>query len=345
MAHMDIFNNDAFRAMDLSEAIEVIPNQWGLIGELGLFTPTPVRGVDFSLEQRNGVLQIVGSSTRGTSLPGAKRAKRNLKKFETARFGLKSKITAGDIDQIRAFGSTTELMQVIDEVSQRQVDLRENLDITREYLRSGALQGKVLDADGSELLDLFDVFGVTRKEADFKLGTETTDLMAKCREVTRHIKTNLKGDVSNGVMALMHPDFTDKLMGHADFKERYKFYQNQNGGDPLRDDESDGFLFGGIWWKEYMGEGDVPQEDGTSITRNFVPAGEAMAFPRGTRKTFRQFNGSADYMDMTNMPGIPFYSAVFPDVQEKRFVDVEAMMQTMPVCMRPATLVRVHTSN
>ncbi len=58
--------------------------------------------------------------------------------------------------------------------------------------------------------------------------------------------------MSTGVMARIHPAFTDKLMGHDDFKERYKYYQNQNGGDPLRDDTANGFSFGGIMWKEYL---------------------------------------------------------------------------------------------
>jgi len=89
----------------------------------------------------------------------------------------------------------------------------------------------------------------------------------------------------------------------------------------------------------------VPQEDGSTITRKFIPADEATFFPTGTRQTFRQFNGSADYMDMVNQPGKDFYSAVFPDRQENRFVDVEVMMQTLPMCLRPGVLVRGHSSN
>lgn len=345
MAHMDIFQNDAFRAMDLSEAINLVPNQWGLIGEMGLFVDKPVRGFDFSVESKSGVLQIISSSTPSTPLPGQNRGKRKLKKFDTARFGLKSKITAADIDGIRAFGKMTELKQVAGEVADRQTELKGSVDITREYLRAGALQGQVKDADGSVIVDLHDEFGIEKKSVDFALGSGATDLMKKSREVTRHIKLSLMGDVSTGVSSLIHPDFTDKLMGHEDFKDRYRHYQNANGGDPLRDDTSDGFSFGGILWKEYLAEGGVPQEDGSLVTHSFVPEAEAMFFPTGTRQTFRQFNGSADYMDMVNLPGQPNYSNVFRDVQENRFVDVEAMMQTMPMCLRPGVLVRGFTSN
>ncbi|ETW10646.1 hypothetical protein ATO8_21156 [Roseivivax marinus] len=342
MAHIDIFKGDAFSAMALGEAIRVIPNQWGLIGGMGLFTAKSIRGTKFSVEMKNGVIQLVQSSERGTPLGGQRRGKRDMVDFRTERFGLTSRITADDIDNIRAFGSETELKQAGDEVLDRQEDMRGSIDITREYLRAGALQGKVLDADGSEIADLFDKFGITRKSVDFVLGTGTTDLAGKCRQVTRHIKTNLLGDVSAGVMALIHPDFTDKLMGHADFKERYKYFQNTNGGDPLRDDTSDGFSFGGITWKEYLAEASVPQEDGTFVTREFIPQAEAVFFPMGTRQTFRQFNGSADYVGMANLPGEEFYSML---EVKSRYVDVEAMMQTLPIMTRPAVSVRGFTSN
>ena len=345
MAHIDIFKGDAFSAMTLGEAVRLIPNQWGLIGNMGLFGAKPIRGTVFSVEMKNGVIQLVQSSERGTPIPGQSRSKRKMVDFRTERFGLKSRITADDIDNIRAFGSETELMQAQDEVMNRQEDLRGSIDITREWHRARALQGIILDADGSEIVDLFDKFEVTRKAVDFVLGTATTDLGAKCRKVTRHISTNLLGDVKTGVMGLIHPEFTDKLMGHADFKDRYKFFANQTGRDPLRDDTSEGFDFEGIRFKEYLAEAPVPQEDGTTITRSFIPAGEAAFFPLGTRQTFRQFNGSPDYVGMANTPGRDFYSAVFPDRQEDRFVDVEAMMQTMPIAVRPAVLVRGHTSN
>jgi hypothetical protein len=246
---MDIFNNDAFRVMDMSEAIEIVPNQWGMIGGMGLFTPKPITGDVFSVEMRDGVLQLVNSSERGTSLPSQGRKKRKLKILATERFGLKSRITATDIDKIRAFGKVTELQQVSAEVQERQEDLRGSLDVTREYHRAGALQGIVYDADGSVLMNLFDEFGGPRLTVDFELGSAGTNLLAKCRRVSRHIRTNLKGDVMTGIGCLMHPDFTDKLMGHADFEERYKYFTNANGGDPLRDDESAGFKFGGILFK------------------------------------------------------------------------------------------------
>ncbi|MCP3970521.1 MAG: major capsid protein [Rhodobacteraceae bacterium] len=346
MAHMDIFTNSAFNTRELSVAVNIVPNQWGDIGQLGLFTPRPLRQTAFSVEMKNGVITLITSSQRGTPLPGNRRAKRSLKSFNTSRFGLSSQITADDIDGIRAFGQESELKQVLGEVADRQEETRGSIDITREFLRAGALQGVVRDADGTVLLDLFSEFGVTQREVDFTLGS-ATGFDAGCAAVTRHIKTELKGDVMRGVGALVTPTAWDKLMSNAEFKEAYKFFENTNGQNPLREDIGWGRMFAhkGIAWMEYLASGDVPQEDGSVVSTDFIPDGDMRFFPLGTRNTFFDHNAPADYMSTVGQPGTPFYSTVIPDPsKEPRFVDVEVQMNTMEMCIRPAVLVRGHSS-
>ncbi|MEL7117488.1 MAG: major capsid protein, partial [Pseudomonadota bacterium] len=87
MAGMDIFQNDAFSTRELSAAVNIVPIQWGDIGQMGIFRPKPLRTTKFSIEMKNGVITLVNSSQRGTPLPSKPRGKRLLKSFETARFG------------------------------------------------------------------------------------------------------------------------------------------------------------------------------------------------------------------------------------------------------------------
>lgn len=340
MAGMDIFENDAFRTRETSDAINVIPNMWGRIGEIGLFTPKPLRNPKFQVESRNGVLQLVQSSRRGTSAPGQDRSKRDMKNFSTFRFALESQITAEDIEGIRAFGSETELKQVLGEVGDRQEELRGSMDITLEYLRCGGLQGQVKDADGTVLVDLFSEFGITQKVVNFDIATPGSDFSAKCEEVTDHVRLSLKGDVMTGVHALCSPGFWDGMMRKEDFREAYKYYESTV--SPLRENVSNGFVHKGIFWEKYLAEAEVPQEDGTTVTQSFIPDGDARFFPVGGRTTFRQYNAPADYLETVNTPGQPFYSKVMPDPKANRFVDVEAQMNPLPMCLRPAVLVRGH---
>ncbi|SDE90301.1 major capsid protein [Limimaricola pyoseonensis] len=343
MLTMDIFRDDAFRVSELTEAVNNIPNQWGRIGELGLFGPRSIRTTTFEVESKNGVIQLVQSSQRGTAMPGARRGKREMRTFRTPRFGLSDTVIADDIQGIRPFGQTSALAQVIDIVIDRQSEMRGSMDITREYLRAGALQGQVRDADGTVLVDLFDEFGITQKEVDFVLGTASTDIIGKAAEVKRHVELNLRGDVMRGVHALCSPTFWDKLMAHDDFREAHRYYQSV--AEPLRNDVRGGFRWQGITWEEYLAEGEVPQEDGSIVTSSFIPDGEARFFPVGTRQTFRQYNAPADYMETVNTPGLDFYSKVMPDPKANRFVEIEVQMNSIPFCVRPGVLVRGHSSN
>jgi major capsid protein E len=343
MLTMDIFNDDAFAVTELTDAINDIPNMWGRVGELNLFMPKPIRTTTATLERKNGVLQLVQSSERGTSLPGAKRGKRDVRAFMVPRFGLSDKITPDDIQGIRAYGGTTELMQVIDIVVERMTELRASTDITREYLRAGALQGVVKEADGTVLVDLYSEFGITQKVVDFVFGTPGTDIGGKVEEVTDHIRLNLRGDVMTGVHCLATPEFWAKLMKNDDFREAYKYYESV--ASPLRNNVSGGFEWKGVFWEKYLAEGYVPQEDGSSLTQAFIPNGDARFFPVGTRQTFRQYNSPADYMQTVNTPGEEFYGKVIPDPKADRYVEVEAQMNTLPICARPAVLVRGHSSN
>lgn len=343
MATLDVFRNSAFSTRELSAAINIIPNQWGRIGELGLFDDRSIRTPAFQIENKNGVLVLIQSSERGGPLPGADAGKREMRDFRTRRFGQERRITAEDVDGIRAFGTESELKQVQVEVNDRLIDMRGSIDITREYLRAGALRGQVLDADGTLIVNLFTEFGVTEKTVDFTFGTGTTDWAGKAREVRRHVQKNLKGDMMTGLRALCSPTFFDKLLATDDFKEAHKFYQSAV--EPLREDTRGGTPWMGITWEEYLGEGDVPQEDGTTVTNAFIPDGDARIFPEGTRQSFAMFNAPADYMETVNTPGQPVYAKAAPDPKMNRFVDIEAQTNCMPICMRPAVLVRAFSSN
>jgi len=343
MATMDIFSGNAFGAVELGEAINVIPNMYGRIGDLGLFAPKPIRTEQFSIESQNGQLILVQSTPSGTDVPGMSRGKRELRNFRTRRFAIQRHITAADVANVRQFGSETEVAQVLDEVNDRLIEIRGSLDITREYLRSGAIAGKVLDADGTVISNFFTEFGVTEKVVDFDLGTAATNHEAKVREVLRHVEANMLGDTMTGVRALCSPEFYDKLLAIQSFKDAYTFYENNN-ANPLRDDVRKGMKWQGITWEEYIGQGMVPQENGTMVSQRFIPVGDVRFVPEGTTQTFRDFNAPADYMETVGQPGQPFYSKVMPDPKANRYVDVEGLMMNLPVCMRPGVLVRGFSS-
>jgi len=340
MATMDVFNGAAFDMRQLSESVQLIPNQWGRITELGLFRNTPVRVPNISIESEDGVLSLISATPRGTDAPGRREGKRKLRSFTVPKFQQKATVTADEIIGVRAFGRETELRQVGQVVLDKLQRMRADIDITREYLNSTALAGIVTDPDGTVFHDLFTEFGVTQKAVDFDLGTAATDVQAKVREVRRHIETNLLGDTMTRVHALCSPGFMDKLMAHPEVEKAYTFFMQAN---PLREDMTRAFPFMGVTFEEYLGEAPVPDENGAVTTRQFIAAGDARFFPVGTQRTFRGFNAPADWEETVNTLGRPFYAKQWPHPSGS-FRELWVQTNYLPICMRPAVLVRGHSS-
>jgi hypothetical protein len=338
MPMLDIFNNDAFSTSELTNAINNVPNMYGRVGEIGLFAPRSVTTTQVMVEINNGVLNLLPPTLRGGPAAQNKTGKRSLKSYVVPQFALEDRILAQDIQNVRAFGSETELEMVQDVVNERLIEMSNKHDITREWLRVGALRGTVMDDTGAVILNLFTDFGVTQKVVDFVLGTAGTDVQGKCREVKRHIEDNLKGDVMSGVHALCSPEWFDKFVAHPNVKDAYIYQQGQN---VLRDDLRSRFEFQGITFEEYRGT--ATDKDGNE--RKFIPAGDVRFFPLGTRSTFFDYSAPADFMETVNTRGLPKYAKQAVDTQFQRFVDLHTQMNPLPICLRPAVLVRGNSSN
>lgn len=338
MAMLDVFNNEAFSTLELTNAINVVPNSFGRLAEIGLFTPRSVRTSNVAVEFNNGVLNLLPAGKRGGPATPNKTGKRSLKNFSIPHFALEDTILAEDVQNVRAFGSENDLEVVQDVVNERLIEMSGKHDITREWLRVGALRGTVLDSDGSVILNLFTEFGVTQKEVDFVLGTAGTDVAGKCREVLRHIELNLKGDTMTGVHALCSSAWFDKFVSHATVKDAYAYYLGIN---PLREDVRRRFVFQGIVFEEYLGS--ATDVDGTE--RKFIVDGDVRFFPLGTRSSFFDYSAPADFVETVNTLGLPKYAKQAVDAKFQRFVEIHTQMNPLPICLRPALLVRGFSSN
>ena len=63
MATMDVFNSNAFSLTSLSGAVDKMDYKPGLLGELGIFEPMPVRNRTIFVDQRDGALNLIQTSS------------------------------------------------------------------------------------------------------------------------------------------------------------------------------------------------------------------------------------------------------------------------------------------
>ena len=327
------FESDIFSMASLTESINILPNNYGKLEAMNLFPQKSVRTRNIAVEEMNGVLNLLPTQIPGGSATVGTRGKRKMRSFTIPHIPHDDVVLPEEVQGIRAFGSETELQAMANVITDHLQSMRNKHAITLEHLRMGALKGTILDADGSTLYNLYDEFEITPKTINFALGTANTDVKKKCLEVLRHIEDNLCGEFMTGVHCLVSPEFFDALTSHSKVKEAYERWQE---GAALRDDMRSGFTFGGITFEEYRGQATSP--DGTP--RKFIASNEGHCFPVETSQTFVTYFAPADFNETVNTLGLPIYAKQEPRKFD-RGTDLHTQSNPLPLCLRPAVLVKV----
>lgn len=328
----DIFNNPAFGTAEMTEAINVIPTQYGLLNELGLFKEKGIKTTSVQVEKKNGVLNVLSAVEAGAPGTVNTSGKRELVSLSVPHFILDDKIEASDVQNVRKFGSTDELEAVQDVVNDKLAEMKAKHEITLEYLRAGALQGTIKDGEGNTLVNLFDTFGVDQKTQSFSMASESTNIPKILRDVKRYIEKNLKGETMSGVLCLCSGEWFEALIAHKTIKDAYNSYQ---GSTPYRNDLRYTFEFNSIRFVEY--EGSVSNAAGKTL--RFIPENEAIFLPLGTRNVFETVYAPADYVEAVNTVGLPYY-AKQELADMGRGVKVQTQSHPLPICKRPDLLVK-----
>jgi hypothetical protein len=330
------FSNDAFGAVALTAAINILENKYGKMEEMNLFPARPVRLRQIAIEERNGVLFLLPTTSVGSPASLGRRGKRKMRSFIIPHIPHDDVILPDEVQGIRAFGSEGDLAALSDVLAQHLQTMRDKHAITLEHLRMGALKGIILDSDGSILYNLYTEFGITPKTINFELDQATTDVKAKCLELKRYLEDNLRGEFMTGVQVLVSAEFFDALTGHEKVEKAYERWQM---GEALRSDMRKGFTFAGIEFQEYRGQATDP--DG--VVRRFIESGEGHAFPLGTSQTFATYFAPADFNESVNTLGQPLYAKQEPRKFE-RGTDLHTQSNPLPMCHRPGVLVKLTAS-
>ena len=344
---LDVFNDQAFSAVSLTDTVNMVPNSYGRINELNLFNNEPVSTTSVAIDVNNGVLNLLPMRPRGGPASVGTRERQRLESFVIPHIPHDDAVLALDVQNMLARAPRLGLENVLGAVNRKLITMRRKHAITLENLRVGAIKGVILDYDGSTFLNLFTRFGVTQKEIDFALGTGATDVGAKLREMSGYMEDNLLGDTMTGVMGLASPSWFAKYVGHASVKDAYKFFASTQ--NPNRDDVRRGFTFQGVTIEEYRGSATFMNADGsTSTVTRFIPDGDVRFFPLGTSETFTNWWAPPDFVDEVNTaPGLDAQVFVAP-LERMKFgkgMEMHTESNPLPLCKRPNLLVRGFTSN
>jgi hypothetical protein len=235
------FDAGGYSLAEMTQAINILPNLYTRLGQMGLFRFEGVTQRSVIIEQAEGVLNLLPTVPLGGPATVANRDSRSMRSFTVPWIPHDDAITPQDIQGVRGFGVADAADPLATVMERKLTRMRAKHAQTREFMEVNALKGIVRDGAGSTLYDYFAEFGLDRQQVDFTLGTAATNVQAKVREVLRKVETELKGETMTSVLALVSPEYFDKLISHAKVEAAYQYYAS-TGAQPLREDVRRRFL-------------------------------------------------------------------------------------------------------
>lgn len=327
-----------FEVVDLTEELNLIPNTWGLINELGIFSPEPVTQHTVLVESSNGTLSVIPDRVRGDKNTVNKEDTRSIYSFPIPHFPLDDQLTPQDLQGKRAYGTDQEDMQA-QAIARKLLRIRRNHSVTMEAARAYAITtGGIYAPSGTVSENYYTTFGITRTVVDFVLGTATTDINGKIESVIAAIQDNIQsGEVVNSVVVLCSPTFFGGLINHAKIVDAYKYYSSTQGvgRERLGSGLYRRFEHGGVTFIEYRGS-----YNGTPL----IPTGDAYAVPMGTVDTFKSYFSPANKLSLVNTLGQEAYVFQYPDPRDEGIL-LQSESNHLALLRRPGAVIRLFSSN
>lgn len=351
---LDFLRDPRYSVRNVSDAILKIPNEYSLLGGMGLFPEKGIRTTYVEVEIKTGYLNLISTSERGSPAPEKKRSDRQSRILKSVFMQQNDTIKPSDLQNLPAFGQlgaggepSAAFFEAFDDVlADRFQELQRGYRQTHEYMRWGALRGDVYDADGTRVLyNCYTEMGESQQSIDFKFGTTTSDgVLAASKASRRYMEQNLLGETMTRQLYLCSAEFFDNVTTHPSYA---KFYENNPVGKPnpfLEDLGVSYFQHGTATYVEHNGQATYLNADGTSSTRRFIPAGESIIVPLGTQQTFRSYFTPGEMLGAVNMPGQSMYVSL-KELDHGAGVEIHTESAPLFLVQKPRLVLRGYSSN
>ena len=312
----------------LNAYINNLPRINTRISEMGLFQEEGLVGTTIvKIGIENNKLVLVPNVPRGAPAQPKGLDRGKVRLLETTHLPQRSTVMA---DQLLGVWDPTDPKgnNVAAVVNKLQALHKRDLDYTIEFHRMGALQGKLMDCDGSVILDFYDEFNVEQTVVGMELNKPATKVRAKVIAIKRAIEDKLGGVPYTGIHVLCSAGFFDALVDHPEVEKAYQRWQD---GAALRNDLRKGFVFGDVTFEELQGS------TGGKLA---IPDGEAIAFPLGVPDMFLTRFAPADYLETVRGIGLPYYSKT-AKLRMDKGIELESQSNPLNINTRPDAVLRL----
>lgn len=340
MLAYDVFRDDSWSAIEVTEAAGDIVYIPGTLANLGIFDVEPIATTDVGIYKDSETLSLVPITERGAPETLPERDISSLVKLPTVRLAQRDRINSHEVqNMLAAPGMNLErgLQRAWAEVDKRQRKLTRKLEITREHHRLAALQGILLDADGSQVMNFFTAFGYVQP-APLTIALSTLDNGDLREYISKNVVapmlTALGGrrTPNTRIGALCGEDFFHGLLKNPEYRATYIGIPAQT---ELRQDPTWSTIEAfGVTWIHYLGASNGMLE---------IESDEAIFFPIGAEDVFKEYRAPGeDWAQVNGEDGREFYSVVSPDYRPNmmEWVDVYLRAYNLICCIAPNVLRR-----
>lgn len=332
----DVFQQNGWGVIEFQEELEKVDFKPQLLGNLKLFESVYSRSKTIVIASKDRTLTLIPTSSTGAPptelIPKGAKAR----KFEAVRLAKGSTVYAIELEGVVNLPFSVQTKTVAEEVAARTHSIMDDMELTWEHMRFGAIQGRVLDSDGVTVLyDWYTEWGISEPaELDFELDDPATDVRKKCRDLKRAMAVAGKGvwRADSSIGALVGDVFYDMLVNHAQIKEtklgneRARLLENVEGFSSIEIE--------GITFINYRGT-----DDGTTIA---IGDEKARFFPINAPGAFKVGWAPAnEFKEYLNHPGKEFFTLLLEDTSGRGEWDrVEMYSFPLFMCTRPEMLMR-----
>lgn len=324
MSMIDVLNSNEFALTGLTEAVNKQPFVETYLSRL--FEVGSVATQTVVVERGESGIQIIDPSAYGTVAPdSALGFDRTLVSLPSVKIARTVRLTPADIQNVRAFGTESELATVQRIFNEKANPVRNSIEATHENLRLGALRGVQTRADGTTVIrNFFTDFAITAPATvyfNFAAATRA-QLQEAFADVASYIRAGLGNMRETGRIAIYGPNAWRKFVANAGVAQAYDRWQE------------------GAWLRQGSLKAPFEMFDFLHVEHRGLGIGadEIRFAPVGVPGLFKTVYTPLDHMDTVNTLGLPLY--VNPEMADfgKGWA---AEIASLPIhfCTRPEVLI------
>ena len=323
-----LLNND-FSFNTLVEGINSAPVSNGPVMQSNLYGLNPIASTDVSLELINDELTLIPTSLRGSIGDLHPITNRSMLNLKTSHVRTSRTMLADSWISRAGFNQGGTPANVLVERDRVLAEMSARIRVTHEYMATRALNGQVLDSDGSVIVDLFAEFGQTQSVVECDLDVSTTNLANKIVAARRLAEAALGVAFASEWTLFCSAQFIDGARAHASYEAATAGW---SAATALTSDHRDGaVVVAGVRMVE------CPNMAG----KTFIDAGAAFLCPMGVTGLATMHFGPANYNEAVGELGLPIYAKA-EEISLGKGIIIEAQSNPIPVISRPRAIVRLN---